>query len=541
LKTVIHGIFVDPPIAIARLGGSSVPQDAYRWAEADNPRSEGNTVIAPWWTLDVTPGGSVEPRMPSNVRLRDGDLIRPVAPFFEVWALVGGKNDAPSKWREMPLTAALLKECGLDQSAITIQVDAKNRKAARRRASSSLTFGTFPPLAVTANDHGVHMLHGVSPPDAETPMVPRDRAIPMGYFQVMKSRPQPQGANVGWEGEVNVDVIRFRFTPAKGEFYGPPQAALQTETHGIAVSEENAFLDPDAGWFSQATERVIEPADTYDILRADLDTGPSLGVVDDTCEARIEVTLALPGRGAAPLKAHANVFVGPPDFAPDRRPFLSLADELLDRTTGGQRRSAAMTAADRDAWVEDLFERIYETVSLFNLDHFQNDRSILLKGNRLRRKPIPGDGAKTPRDHAMTHVDALRNPSLTVGPTTRDQPLPLSEHARTRHRALQDIDALRELIAERPERLEALIRRPFEVQADETFNTTTMRMPPFMRNSNAMPLTLSFWQYDLLMDWVASVRKSRLKSKRTGMRRMSKQAADRRALVLARLDRGKAP
>jgi hypothetical protein len=32
-----------------------------------------------------------------------------------------------------------------------------------------------------------------------------------------------------------------------------------------------------------------------------------------------------------------------------------------------------------------------------------------------------------------------------------------------------------------------------------------MRMPPFMRHSNANPLTLSAWQYDLLMKWVAQV------------------------------------
>ena len=31
-----------------------------------------------------------------------------------------------------------------------------------------------------------------------------------------------------------------------------------------------------------------------------------------------------------------------------------------------------------------------------------------------------------------------------------------------------------------------------------------MRMPPFMRQSNAEPLTLSSWQYELLMQWVAS-------------------------------------
>jgi hypothetical protein len=32
-----------------------------------------------------------------------------------------------------------------------------------------------------------------------------------------------------------------------------------------------------------------------------------------------------------------------------------------------------------------------------------------------------------------------------------------------------------------------------------------MQMPPFMRNSNALPLTIANWQYKLLQQWVADV------------------------------------
>src|SRR5882724_9438535 len=110
----IQGIFIDPPIAIARLGGSDAPQDAYRWTTADNPRSDGKTVIDPWWTLDVLSDGSVEPRKPQNVRLRDGELIRPVAPFFEIWAFVGKDGSSPAGWKEVPLTPKLLKRFGAD-------------------------------------------------------------------------------------------------------------------------------------------------------------------------------------------------------------------------------------------------------------------------------------------------------------------------------------------------------------------------------------------------------------------------------------------
>jgi hypothetical protein len=211
-----------------------------------------------------------------------------------------------------------------------------------------------------------------------------------------------------------------------------------------------------------------------------------------------------------------------------------LADELEDRGSDAAERNAALSQKEREAWVRDLFERIYETVSLFNLDHFQRQRSILLRGARLRTKPIFDDGVTLPRNHAMTNRDALRNESYKVSARSVDEPLPLSEHARARHLSIQDTDALRELIAEFPERLQTLIRQPFQVEEDETADMTTMRMPPFMRNSNAFPLTLAVWQYELLMEWVKSV--STAKARRAAPARLSEGAESRRRAVLARLD-----
>jgi hypothetical protein len=542
---IIQAIFVDPPIAIARLGGSNVPQDAYRWVEALNPRSDGNTVIAPWWTLDIMGDGSVEPRLPTSVRLRDGDLIRPVAPFFEIWAMVGTRGSPRSQWRKERLTPALLNEHGADESALTIEVNAQNRKVARRTGDKNLVFGTYPPLRIAGNDYSVQTLSATSPPEAPIAMIPDGQHIPLGTVRVIKSRKQPVGTGVAWEDTVNVEVIRFRYTPAPGAFYGPPQAAIDTgpRRHGIAVDSVNAFLDPDAGWYDTRAIPTVEPGDTYDTLIPETNTvsiQPSLGVVDDTCEARVTVTLALPGRKPRTLQAHANIFVGPPDFAPDRRPFLSLADELGDRGSDAAERNAALSKKEREIWIQDLFERIYETVSLFNLDHFQNDRSILLKGRRLRPKPLPQDHVSTPRNHAMTNKDRLRTVGDKVESRSTDEPLPLSELARDRHRSFQDIDRLKNLIALQPNRLKALIRQPFEVERDETANGTTMRMPPFMRNSNAYPLTLSVWQYELLMQWVRSQRRRAKAALADETDIMSPEAATRLSATLKRIPRGKA-
>jgi hypothetical protein len=67
-----------------------------------------------------------------------------------------------------------------------------------------------------------------------------------------------------------------------------------------------------------------------------------------------------------------------------------------------------------------------------------------------------------------------------------------------------------------------------------------MRMPPFMRQSNAEPLTLSSWQYELLMQWVGSVNAAPPSAVAQGMpgpvpADVATAADVRRSAVLARL------
>jgi hypothetical protein len=146
---------------------------------------------------------------------------------------------------------------------------------------------------------------------------------------------------------------------------------------------------------------------------------------------------------------------------------------------------------------------------------------------------------------AMGGRDALRNPRYTVEAKSNNEPLPLSKHARRQHRAIADAQSLRDFIALNPGRIESLVRAPFEIQTDETPNTTTMRMPPFMRQSNANPLTLSSWQYELLMQWVAAAAAAPPDAISFGLPSpapsdVAVAAAERRAIVLARLAGGSA-
>jgi hypothetical protein len=532
MADVIQSIFIDPPIAIARLGGSTVPQDAYLWVESPDPRSDGETTIVPTWSLDMLPDGSVAPTLPTELRFRDGALIRPVCPFFELWALVGAPGSAPDTWRETPITPALLSQHGASVSSLTLRIDARNLKAARRTGNPAHGFGTSPPVEIAGDDHGAHVLFGTSP-GRNPRMIPSGRSIPLGSVQMLRSTPnQPAAA---WTGIVDLEVIRWRFTPGRGRFFGPPQA-LQTSPP--AVEAANAFLNANAGWFGAQMSNVVVPPDTYD--GAETTNSLSLGVVDDTCEARMEVSLTLPG-GSGPFVAFANVFSGPPDFGPDRRPFMSIADELNDRAADAAARSAAMTPTERDAWVEDLFERVYETVSLLNVDHYRSERGVSLTGDRLGPQLV-NDRVPEPT-RAMGGRDALRNPRYTVEAASNNEPLPLSKHARRQHRAIADVQNLRDFIALNPGRIESLVRAPFEIQRDETPLLSTMRMPPFMRQSNAEPLTLASWQYALLMQWVADANAAPDQLVALGVpgpapSDVAAAADERRTAVLARLAGG---
>ena len=338
-------------------------------------------------------------------------------------------------------------------------------------------------------------------------MIPPGQSIPLGAVQIMKSRPQPAAGAADWATFVNVEVVRFRFTPARGHVYGVPDSAKPSRTprgrQAIPVEASRAFLNPRAGWANAIVNDLTDPRDTYDGADVRGRGAPSLGVVDDTCEARLDVILKMPGAPRRTLTASARVFVGPPDFAPDRRPFLSLADEINDRGADSISRSKAMSSEERDAWIQDLFERIFETVSMLNVDLYRESGALPLTGSRLRNVAIARDRVPEP-SNAMGGRDVLRA-DLALPAPSDDIPLPLSQRARARHRQLSDLLELKDFIAQDPKRLLQLVRGPFEVQEGETADSSTMRMPPFMRNSNALPLTLSSWQYDLLMSWVKSV------------------------------------
>jgi hypothetical protein len=142
-----------------------------------------------------------------------------------------------------------------------------------------------------------------------------------------------------------------------------------------------------------------------------------------------------------------------------------------------------------------------------NVDNYRAQRAAALEPEGIADQPIAGD--QVPDDpqqpRAMGPSDKLRRPNLPISEATSDRPLPISERARERHRDLAEVDDLIDLVKSQNDRISGLVRAPFTVAPNEDGNQSTMQMPPFMRNSNALPLTIANWQYKLLQQWVADV------------------------------------
>lgn len=143
----ICALFCVPPISIARLGGSTAPVSAYAWANPANPRTDGQTVVAPAWSLGIGPDGVQAPFMPESIGFRDGALLRPVCPFIEIWARVGDPDAAPATWRDARLTPALLAAEGRSLNDLSVSVVARNLKIQRRTGRRELAYGNFDPSA----------------------------------------------------------------------------------------------------------------------------------------------------------------------------------------------------------------------------------------------------------------------------------------------------------------------------------------------------------------------------------------------------------
>lgn len=321
-----------PPLAIGRFGSSPEPMDNYDVELPTTPAGYRRLVPAATLTVDRVTGEIAGSSVPTSVRFRDSsERIRPVAPFLEVWARF--TVDGPLE----PLTIDHLSELGLSAADVRWQVRAGNVKAARRTGQSAdrVTANT-PPFT----DHAVHFLDGTGG------NIKTGRAIRFGDVQYIK----PTSAN---------PEIRLRFTPPHGRVFGP--------VAGDPNLADDAYDGTSGGWdehndnSADGKPPITVPQEIYARIQDGGPTdGQSLGYLDDSCDALVDVSLTI---GTRTLRSFARVSAGPPDFAPDSFHVRSLADDLEQAVFG-----PVVTDPVSADEIRDIFRRALETMRLINTD-----------------------------------------------------------------------------------------------------------------------------------------------------------------------------
>lgn len=543
----LREIFFLPPMAVARLGAGETPLESFEWVQDLDAHGNNKTVIRSNVTLKEQEDGTVFAHKPDPMKIQfrdeDTDALRPVAPFFELWALM--HDGVSGETYETPVTLELLDDLGISLKNVSYAVTVGNSKAARRTGDAACSFRAR--VEVPGDDHERHALKGFSPHTSkQQPLVYADNPIPMGHFRVVR----PQYKSVTLEGEeqpIDLSVLRVRFTPPKGEVYGPPDVAYAPATLAVPgyindppaaeygriheiVRPENRILNPDTPWSKWVMMSGLsddpEPHDSYDGAR--VGNNQAWGIADDTSDGLIEATLTL---GGERFKASARVMTGPPDFAPDKRPFYSLSTDLEDRDLPLVEITEANCEAAQNE-VMEIFRCAFETNSLVNLDDIRAQG--LADNAGLQKKTGVGafDGMWSTDASSMTAHDAVKPSKITE----LIQPQPVSIYSKSVpndrlpytvattfvHEQMIDEAIMLDFLKRRGDYVKKVLRPPFgvlsEIEEDpdpdakpnDNFRDPRVvrdllhdaRMPPYMRDSNYFPLSLSRRQYNLVVGFI---------------------------------------
>lgn len=472
---MIQKIWLHPPMAVGRIGPSKVPCDNFHWAASDlRPRGTGKTTIQPGETLNVAADGSVTRSLPTAISFKDSVGFKPVCPFFELH----GEWQVDGKTVTGQITLQVLELFNLKASDLRWTVEVANLKPNHYTlADGDRILAT---LELTGDVTERQVLRGSSPIGAVQPLVPIGQSVVLGSVQL--TRPNP-----------DFPEFRIRFTPAAGNVYGPNN--LPTRLEGLQQRLASAspprisawekfqlptnflILNPEAAWCQFVATDEDPRTNPGGLYASEDDTGVSLGLVDDVCDGVIRCSL--PGG----LQAIAQIVVGPPDYAPDRRPVVSLADGLADRVKRDDVLEPAYveqlekTAAE----VNDLLERVLETMESMNLD-FQNQR---VRGENRAIAIAQGFSETAAEGKAFPPMNPLPG-----------QPLPLTALGRQRHRRLIALEVLEDKLREQPNLISQWIREP-----KTTDRFYDRKMPALMRGSDRYPMHVTRRQYDLLIAW----------------------------------------
>jgi hypothetical protein len=348
----IFDLRILPPFAIARFGSSPNPLEAFELKLRDDDPL-GFREIVPRETLKINAatGAIDEIYTPPFIRFRDGDQIRPVAPFLEVHA-----QTSPDTLE--PLTLKLLDDEGLNSDAVQWQVTVGNLKAFRQTGKND---DKVIAQVDWFSDHEVHELRG------QCSNFLKDKFIPFGSVRYV--RPIAQ-----------YPEIRLRFTPAAGVVYGASKKRWALTGNG---QDDPVFKDhPErivydtsrGGWrgFQSDSNSVTttNPGDIYEGYRyPDGSPATSFGYFDDVCDGPVAVQLKL--KNGKVLTARGWISSAMPAFAPDSEPVRTVADDLEQLLLGPEIQDSEISL---DAAAE-IVRRGLESVRLMN--------TLVMNGNNI--------------------------------------------------------------------------------------------------------------------------------------------------------------
>jgi hypothetical protein len=335
---LITRIAILPPLAFARFGSHPKPVDNYT---LETPKGEdplGYRRIIPEPTFQISAdGGITGEETPKTITFKENGQVRPVAPFFELWAEF---DDGRFERLEHNLLGdAKLEWC----------VEVKNRKVSRRTCNKDDVVKTE---AEWFSDHAPHKLKGTCTNFVD------GASIDFGEVRYIKPND-------------DYPHIRLRFTPAAGRIYGSEKPIEDLEEKFVA---ERVYKDrgEDAkprswvGWqHDKEDEHDIEtvPPALFAIKPPappwlNRDIAISRGYLDDACDGFVRAKLTISGNT---LCAKARIGVAPPHYAPDTLFVRNLLDDLEQASEGieieGDSRERAL----------EIVRRAFEAVRFMNV------------------------------------------------------------------------------------------------------------------------------------------------------------------------------
>lgn len=342
-----------PPVAIGRLGASSVPVAAYDLV-VPKEKPLDFRVITPDTTfeIDTTTFEISDDSTPKEIIFKDAasttttdGTVRPVAPFLELFAITDADPDTL-----VPVTEALLKQAGLTLGNIRWSVTLGNLKLFRRTGKEDdKIIATVDKIA----DYKPYPL------DATCPNFYPQKTLPLGTVQFIKP-------------SVKHPELRFRFTPAAGKVYGAARTRIETAGQAavddpIINSDDLVLYNPEKGtWRGYAESSAFNPTYTMPaqiFAGYDKDNGDhvSWGYLDDECDGMVTAYLQESDSDPEPLTATAHIVAGPPAYAPDILPIRAVSDELEQIFSG--------IDPDKEIPIEeaeDVVRRAFESITLMN-------------------------------------------------------------------------------------------------------------------------------------------------------------------------------